>query len=132
MLVGRSRCLSWEGEQQVLHLEVDDDTGNAAQGAVLAAPLLPSPSPHRRDEEVAQLQAYIADLGSLNGKLEEVLLPAAFPALVERALQERREENAALRGAYVCATPTDLRGMALSAAQPGDLVLPVSNALGPD
>lgn len=102
MLVGRTRCLSWDQEPE-LHLVRQEDSlyspatcpaaAASAAGATALAPPLPTLKPGRA-ERVAQLQAYLADLRRCTE------LPEAFPFLVERVLDAQRETFAAERGAF--------------------------------
>lgn len=92
MLIGRTRCLSWE--QEGLHLTYQKEQGDSdATGPI--APTAPLPPPELaplRADKVAQLQAYLADLRGCRK------LPETFPTLVRCALEQQRGTGAIERG----------------------------------
>ncbi|KAL4425724.1 hypothetical protein ABPG75_009740 [Micractinium tetrahymenae] len=125
MVVGRTRCLSWE-EQSGLHLvhqENDADSpAPCAEQAAAASAVRPLPAPvSTRAEEVAQLQAYLAGLG---GGAE---MPEAFPSLVRRLLQERRDSCVAERG-WVASAASTSSGPPGTTLPPADAPQPLTPA----
>lgn len=113
MLVGRSRCLSWDQEPG-LHLGHQEGSADSPPTCPLAAaplPPLPETAPGR-EEEVAQLHAYLADM---RGCRE---LPEAFPILVQRALEKQRGTSVTGRGwlGMAGSTSSGPAGATLSAA----------------